>query len=48
MVFNHTPYRSAAKAYLQYMWERDRYEPWQNASLGYVTQPLCAYEDNAV
>lgn len=48
MVFNHTRYPNAAKAYLQYMWERERYEPWQRASLGYVTQPLQAYADNPV
>ncbi|MCW5700167.1 MAG: extracellular solute-binding protein [Rhodospirillales bacterium] len=48
MVFNHTPYPNAAKAYLQFMWEREQYERWQRASLGYVTQPLRAYEDNPV
>jgi multiple sugar transport system substrate-binding protein len=30
------------------MWEREQYEPWQAAAAGYVTQPLRAYEDNAV
>jgi multiple sugar transport system substrate-binding protein len=48
MVFDHTPYPNAAKAYLRFMWEREQYEPWQKASLGYVTQPLRAYEDNPV
>jgi len=48
MVFNHTKYPNAAKAYLRFMWEREQYEPWQQASLGYVTQPLRAYEDNPV
>jgi multiple sugar transport system substrate-binding protein len=48
MVFNHTPYPGAAQEYLRFMWEREQYEPWQAAAAGYVTQPLRAYEDNAV
>lgn len=48
MVFDHTPYPDAVKAYLQFMWERERYIPWQQAALGYVTQPLQSYEDNPI
>jgi multiple sugar transport system substrate-binding protein len=48
MVFDHTPYPNAAMEYLRFMWERERYEPWQLAASGYVTQPLEGYEDNAV
>ncbi len=48
MVFAHTPYPNAAMEYLRFMWERERYEPWQLAASGYVTQPLRGYEDNAV
>jgi len=27
------------------MWSREQYEPWQQASLGYVSHPLKAYGD---
>jgi multiple sugar transport system substrate-binding protein len=30
------------------MWEKEQYEPWQQASNGYVTQPLKAYEANPI
>jgi multiple sugar transport system substrate-binding protein len=48
MAFRYSKYPNAAKAYLQFMWEREQYEPWQQAAIGYVTQPLKAYEKNAV
>lgn len=48
MVFAHTRFPNAAMEYLRFMWERERYEPWQKAASGYVTQPLQGYEDNAV
>jgi multiple sugar transport system substrate-binding protein len=48
MAFKYTKYPNAAKAYLQFMWEKEQYEPWQTAAIGYVTQPLKAYEQNAV
>jgi multiple sugar transport system substrate-binding protein len=48
MVFAHTPYPNAAMEYLRFMWERERYEPWQLEASGYVTQPLRGYEDNSV
>lgn len=48
VIFNHTRYPQAAKEYLRFMWEREQYEPWQAAASGYVTQPLKAYENNAV
>jgi multiple sugar transport system substrate-binding protein len=48
MVFKHSPYPNAAKAFLQFMLEKDQYEPWLNANSGYWAQPLAAYADAAV
>jgi multiple sugar transport system substrate-binding protein len=48
MVFKHTQYPNAAKAFLQFMLEKDQYEPWLNANSGYWSQPLAAYADAAV
>ena len=32
MVFKHSQYPNAAKAFLQFMLEKDQYEPWLNAN----------------
>jgi multiple sugar transport system substrate-binding protein len=48
MVFKYSKYPQAAKAYLTYMMEQEQYVPWQEASIGYVTQPLRAYEANPI
>jgi multiple sugar transport system substrate-binding protein len=48
MVFKHSPYPNAAKAFLQFMMEKEQYEPWLNANSGYWSQPLAAYADAAV
>lgn len=48
MVFRYTKYPQAAKEYLRFMWEREQYEPWQQASIGYITQPLKAYATSPV
>ncbi|KRQ01983.1 ABC transporter substrate-binding protein [Bradyrhizobium sp. DASA03076] len=48
MVFKHSQYPNAAKAFLQFMLEKDQYEPWLNANSGYWAQPLAAYADAAV
>ena len=48
MVFKHSPYPNAAKAFLQFMLEKEQYEPWLNATSGYWSQPLAAYADAAV
>ncbi|QPF92921.1 ABC transporter substrate-binding protein [Bradyrhizobium commune] len=48
MVFKHSPYPNAAKAFLQFMLEKEQYEPWLNANSGYWAQPLAAYDDAAV
>jgi multiple sugar transport system substrate-binding protein len=48
MVFKHSSYPNAAKAFLQFMLEKEQYEPWLNANSGYWAQPLAAYADAAV
>src|SRR6478736_7564678 len=48
MVFKHTSYPNAAKAFLQFMLEKEQYEPWLNANSGYWSQSLAAYADAAV
>ena len=44
VLFKYSPYPQAAKEYLRFMWEKEQFEPWMEASLGFVTQPLRAYE----
>jgi multiple sugar transport system substrate-binding protein len=34
MLFKHSPYPNAAKAFLQFMLEKEQYEPWLNANSG--------------
>ena len=48
MIFSYSPYPNAAKEYLRFLMEKDQYDPWQQASIGYITQPLAAYESNPV
>ena len=48
MVFKYSKYPKAAKEYLRFMMEKEQYEPWQTASLGYVMQPLKAYENSPI
>jgi multiple sugar transport system substrate-binding protein len=48
MVFKHTQYPKAAKEVSRFMMEKDQYEPWQTASIGYVMQPLKAYENGPI
>jgi len=48
MVFKHSQYPNAAKAFLLFMMEKEQYEPWLNANSGYWAQPLAAYADAAV
>ena len=47
-VFKHTKYPNAAREYLRFMLEREQYEVWQQASLGYMCQTLRAYESNPI
>jgi multiple sugar transport system substrate-binding protein len=48
MLFKYSKYPKAAKEYLRFMWEKEQYEPWQQAAIGYITQPLKAYEANPI
>jgi multiple sugar transport system substrate-binding protein len=43
MVFRHSRFPNAAKAFLTFMMETEQYEPWLNANLGYWAHPLNAY-----
>jgi multiple sugar transport system substrate-binding protein len=45
-VFKYSKYPNAAKEYLRFMMEKEQFEPWQTACIGYVTHPLRAYESN--
>jgi multiple sugar transport system substrate-binding protein len=45
MVFKHSKFPNAAKAFLTFMLESEQYEPWLNANSGYWSQPLKAYAD---
>jgi ABC-type glycerol-3-phosphate transport system substrate-binding protein len=47
-VFKHTKYPNAAREYLRFMMEREQYEVWTQASLGFMGQTLRAYESNPV
>lgn len=42
-IFAHTKFPNACKAYLQFMMEKEQYEPWQAAALSYMCPPLKAY-----
>ncbi len=48
MLFKYTKAPSAAKAFVTFMMEKEQYEPWQQAAIGYITQPLKAYESNPI
>jgi len=48
MLFKHSKFPNAAKAYLAFMMDAEQYNPWMQAAIGYVSQPLKAYESNPV
>lgn len=48
MVFRHSRFPNASKAFLQFMLEHEQHEPWLNANLGYWAHPLAAYDAAAV
>jgi multiple sugar transport system substrate-binding protein len=48
MAFRYTKAPNATKAFLAFMMEKEQYEPWQQAAIGYITQPLKAYESNPI
>jgi multiple sugar transport system substrate-binding protein len=47
-VLKYSKYPNAAKEYLRFMMEKEQYEAWQTACIGYVAHPLRAYESNPV
>jgi multiple sugar transport system substrate-binding protein len=48
MAFRYSKFPNAAKAFIAFMMEKEQYEPWQQAAIGYITQPLRAYEANPI
>ena len=48
MIFKHTKFPNAARAYLTYMMEGPQYDKWLTGSFGYWGQPLRAYADSEV
>jgi multiple sugar transport system substrate-binding protein len=48
MVFRHSKFPKAAKEFVRFMMEEEQYGPWMQAAGGYISQPLRAYEKNAV
>ncbi len=40
--------RRPRRSFLRFMMEKEQYEPWQTASIGYVMQPLKAYENSPI
>jgi multiple sugar transport system substrate-binding protein len=48
MLFQYSQYPNAAKEYLRFMWEKEQYEPWQQAAIGYISHPLDAYASNPI
>jgi len=47
-IFKYSKYPNAAKEYLRFMMEREQFEPWQAACIGYVSHALRAYESNPI
>ena len=47
-VFKYSKYPNAAKEFMRFMMEKEQYEPWQAASIGYIAHTLRAYESNSV
>ncbi len=48
MIFKHTKYPNAAKAYMTWMMEGPQYDKWMSGSFGYWGQPLKAYAESDV
>jgi multiple sugar transport system substrate-binding protein len=41
----YTKYPNAVKSFIQFMMEAENYGPWLEGAVGYLTQPLIAYND---
>ena len=44
----HETVHHAAKEYVRFIFEKEQYEPWQKASIGYWSHPLAAYSGNPI
>ena len=47
-IFKHTKYPNAAREYLRFMLEREQFDAWEQASLGFMAGPLQAYESHPI
>ena len=47
-IFRYSKYPKACKAFIYYMMSPKAYDPWLEAAVGYLTQPLNAYEANPI
>ena len=47
-IFKYSKYPHAAKEYLRFIMEKEQYEAWQSASIGYISHTLRAYEASPV
>ncbi len=48
MVYQHTKYPEACKAFIAWMMEKDQYDQIMQGSVGYLSHPLRAYDDHPV
>ena len=48
LAMTYTKYPQACKAFIAFMLEAENYNPWLEASVGYLTPPLNAYDTNPV
>ncbi len=48
MIMKYTKYPQAAKAFLQFMMEKEQFDPWLTGAQGYVAPPLAAYAKSAI
>jgi multiple sugar transport system substrate-binding protein len=48
LIFKYTKYPKAAKEFLRFMMEDEQVNPWVQASIGYVTPALQAYEKHPI
>ena len=48
LAMTYSKYPQACKALIAYLMEADQYNKWLEASVGYLTQPLNAYDSNPV
>jgi multiple sugar transport system substrate-binding protein len=48
MIFKYTKYPKAAKEFIRFMMEEEQFSPWMKGAIGYVCQPLKAYEANPI